>query len=565
MKIIIPFLFCFITWTVSGQVPDYFTKIDNNQNKDTLHVMLSETNPASQQYGLGKWTKVSRLITIIDSLLPLPVLDHGTLTGLLDDDHTQYALLAGRSGGQTLTGGTGITDALIFKTTSGVGASGSDMKFLVGNNGATESMTILNTGRIGIMNNAPTAQLHLGRSDGDILFGDNAFPGKQVSTDGGIEFSDSGRLKGGLFTEVDNAILTYGINAVPILGIGGRDNTKIGGMFRLDTRAGQNYFAVIRYPIGTDNYQFDLGLNSNGDMVLYNVVNSTPSASTKLHIMMSTSTTLPLQEIENISTGDAALQFSIAGDSYAMGIDNSDNDLFKISYNTSVGLATLGTNDLVKLDATGQMTVTGDVTVPDEVFGVGWNGVLEVPTKNAVYDIVSPLAIDALVVHKAGVESITGVKTFTVDPIVPDEAYTGLWDGSMEVPTKNAVFDYLNNEITSGYYSPTASDEINVDSRSVFDAQWIRVNNRVTVSGGFSWDPSSDGSTSFEIDLPFPSDLGDVFELSGSGASGELYYGSVQIKAETTNDTAEFIWMINPSEIDFDNHYYSYTFTYLIQ
>lgn len=46
--------------------------------------------------------------------------DHGTLTGLTDDDHTQYAILAGRSGGQTLTGGTGTSDNL---TLAGTGNS----------------------------------------------------------------------------------------------------------------------------------------------------------------------------------------------------------------------------------------------------------------------------------------------------------------------------------------------------------------------------------------------------------------------------------------------------------
>ncbi|KKN61513.1 hypothetical protein LCGC14_0521010 [marine sediment metagenome] len=45
--------------------------------------------------------------------------DHGAaLTGLADDDHTQYALLAGRSGGQTLKGGTGVGDDLTLHTTS---------------------------------------------------------------------------------------------------------------------------------------------------------------------------------------------------------------------------------------------------------------------------------------------------------------------------------------------------------------------------------------------------------------------------------------------------------------
>ena len=45
--------------------------------------------------------------------------DHGALTGLVpDDDHTQYALLAGRAGGQTLTGGDGASESLTLEGTS---------------------------------------------------------------------------------------------------------------------------------------------------------------------------------------------------------------------------------------------------------------------------------------------------------------------------------------------------------------------------------------------------------------------------------------------------------------
>ena len=45
-------------------------------------------------------------------------LDHGTLAGLTDDDHTQYALLAGRNGGQVLIGGTASGDDLTLQSTS---------------------------------------------------------------------------------------------------------------------------------------------------------------------------------------------------------------------------------------------------------------------------------------------------------------------------------------------------------------------------------------------------------------------------------------------------------------
>lgn len=50
--------------------------------------------------------------------------DHGNLSGLGDDDHTQYALLAGRSGGQVLIGGTGAGDDITIQTTSN-GSKGS--------------------------------------------------------------------------------------------------------------------------------------------------------------------------------------------------------------------------------------------------------------------------------------------------------------------------------------------------------------------------------------------------------------------------------------------------------
>lgn len=82
--------------------------------------------------------------------------DHGGLTGLGDDDHAQYTLLSGRSGGQTIKGGTGITDVLSLVGTSGTGTSGSPgIQFKVGTNGGTVAMTILNSGNVGIGTTTP--------------------------------------------------------------------------------------------------------------------------------------------------------------------------------------------------------------------------------------------------------------------------------------------------------------------------------------------------------------------------------------------------------------------------
>ncbi len=55
--------------------------------------------------------------------VPQSSIDHGSLGGLLDDDHTQYALLAGRSGGQSLSGGTATLNKLSLRgNTTGDGA-----------------------------------------------------------------------------------------------------------------------------------------------------------------------------------------------------------------------------------------------------------------------------------------------------------------------------------------------------------------------------------------------------------------------------------------------------------
>lgn len=50
--------------------------------------------------------------------LPDTEISHGTISGLSADDHTQYALLAGRSGGQSLIGGTLASNNLALSSTS---------------------------------------------------------------------------------------------------------------------------------------------------------------------------------------------------------------------------------------------------------------------------------------------------------------------------------------------------------------------------------------------------------------------------------------------------------------
>ncbi|WP_282460094.1 hypothetical protein, partial [Mycoplasmopsis arginini] len=60
-----------------------------------------------------------------------------------------------------IVGGTSTTSALTYKTTTGVGTTGADHIFQVGNNGATRAMTITNAALVGIGVTSPLSQLHL--------------------------------------------------------------------------------------------------------------------------------------------------------------------------------------------------------------------------------------------------------------------------------------------------------------------------------------------------------------------------------------------------------------------
>jgi hypothetical protein len=70
--------------------------------------------------------------------------DHGLMTGLGDDDHSQYLLLIGRSGGQTIRGGTGVGENLTLMSNS----SGTKGKLLFGNSAYDEVNNRLGIGTI---------------------------------------------------------------------------------------------------------------------------------------------------------------------------------------------------------------------------------------------------------------------------------------------------------------------------------------------------------------------------------------------------------------------------------
>lgn len=83
------------------------------------------------------------------------VTDHGGLTGLSDDDHTQYALLAGRATGQTVIGGTASGETLTLQST----AHATKGKLLFGTSAYDEV-----NNRLGVGTASPTLDLVVSKS-----------------------------------------------------------------------------------------------------------------------------------------------------------------------------------------------------------------------------------------------------------------------------------------------------------------------------------------------------------------------------------------------------------------
>jgi hypothetical protein len=84
-------------------------------------------------------------------------LDHGSISGLADDDHAQYVLLAGRSGGQSIIGGTASANDLSLSSTS----NATKGKINLGSSSAFDEAN----SRLGIGTNTPETILHLEQSN----------------------------------------------------------------------------------------------------------------------------------------------------------------------------------------------------------------------------------------------------------------------------------------------------------------------------------------------------------------------------------------------------------------
>ncbi|MDX9970828.1 MAG: hypothetical protein RBS56_02875 [Candidatus Gracilibacteria bacterium] len=237
----------------------------------------------------------------------------------------------------SMTTGDAFTNASASGQWLGLGASAGRIEF---DDQSTDEINLLNA-NIGIKTSTPQSELDIQTNDGAIRIGDS-FPNKSTSTDSGISmYNASGDFKSGLFTEVDGTLLSYGIN---ISQLGDRDETKTGGIFRLDTRTGHPYFSIKKQAIGGSAESSDLQITESGDMGL----GAWPSDSNSFPATVSI-----------LSRATGIIGQVIRGQS------GQTANLQEWQNSTATALASLGANGLLSILKTGEAIRLGTATAND--------------------------------------------------------------------------------------------------------------------------------------------------------------------------------------------------------
>lgn len=177
-------------------------------------------------------------------------IDHGGLDGLGDDDHTQYALLAGRAGGQTLFGSPTSGENLTLRPNSAA-ANG---KILLGTTGAYDESAVA----FGIGTQTPLAQWHLSAGTGDILIN-----GGTIGSTAADGFKLGVNLLSGVitFAQQENANVLFTRNAVDTMKFLAAETVFNDGGANLDFRVeGDTNANLIFVDASTDFV--GIGLNS---------------------------------------------------------------------------------------------------------------------------------------------------------------------------------------------------------------------------------------------------------------------------------------------------------------
>jgi len=371
-----PFVSGLTSWTfVSGWSYSSNGALHASGNTNTLSQSFTATVGAMYrvQYTLGSGTSGSLSSTVTSSLLSTTIstsATSGTKTGYFYADESTMTITFTPSSTQTRL----ITAVKVEKITPA--DSPINLNYFVEMRSASNQSVYLGV---------ETGQNSLAAAGNNTIVGQQAF---RRNTTGG---SNTGFGFGVLDSNITGSNNTAFGNSALMTNISGILNVAIGNTSLFANTTGQNNVGIGSATLSantTGNFNIGIGADS-GKFITTGLSNTL--------IGYSSGGTLVTGQ-NNIFIGssadwgsDTSSKLVIGNFMYADLVTKEVSFRYDASNEVKIGVSSTGG---VTFDAVGSgagFTFSDDVSVPDEAYGAGWNGSLEVPTKNAVYDKIETL------------------------------------------------------------------------------------------------------------------------------------------------------------------------------
>lgn len=297
------------------------------------------SNMAGGAAAAEKFRVTSTGAAVFNNAFTFPTAD-GTASQVLQTDGS------GNVTWETLAGSDNIT---IGTTTI---TSGTNTRILYNNAGVVGEYTLTGSGTVVAMQTAPTFSTNITTPAVLATANDSGALGAS-----GTAFSDLFLASGGVINWAAGDItITHSTNDLVFAGSSGAGN---GYFFDNSVSPTANDGASLGK---TATSWSDLFLASGGVIGFANGDLTITHATGILTNAISNASTTPQWSLTQASTGDASMRFAVgATRSYAVGIDNSSSDSYKISTAAS-GSAVLGTGDLFTMTTAGAVTLASSLT-----------------------------------------------------------------------------------------------------------------------------------------------------------------------------------------------------------
>lgn len=434
------------------------------------------------------------------------VTDHGALTGLADDDHTQYLLLAGRAGSQVANGGTGAGENLTLNSTS----HATKGKIFFGGSSAYDGANF----RLGINTVTPAALLNIvsttnvgvTQTIANGIYLQNPF----AATSGNQSISGAMVWEGQGYKTVSTAgsrAVAWRADVLPIQG-----TTNPQSQWQLSSSVNGSAFSNVV----TVTDQGIMTMIGSLLVTSHFAVNSQVAAGTTNIAQSYRTTNGGSSIVPQIWAGSSA----VTAGTLAAALDNTNMLSLLVANGTRpIAIAGLTVGGLTNTAG----SEAGDLVVNTKPGGTAMRevarftaaGGFNLPLSGAV---VNFNAGDVLLTHSLNNLAISG-GTLSV----PDDAYASGWNGNVDVPTKNAIYDKIETLVsgsgTSGQIAIFNAANSIAASNIYYDA----------VDGEFGFNHGSPSAvvhaeTTGSGSLFKGTRTGTTyFEVKGSTSNGEIY------------------------------------------